>query len=61
MLGVSESRKSIKGGFAKKIIEEVARIRDSRLKKSYISNSEFDDEVDNSIRSIINGNHDKDQ
>ena len=53
MLGVSESRKPIKGEFAKKIIEEAAKIREQRMKKDYISNEKFDEEVDKTFHNII--------
>ena len=33
MWGVSESREPIKGEFAKKIIEEAAKIREQKIKK----------------------------
>jgi hypothetical protein len=53
MFGVSESRESIKGEFAKKIIEEVAKIREKKMKKDYISNEKFDEEVDKTFHNII--------
>ena len=43
MWGVSESREPIKGEFAEKIIEEVAKIREQKMKKDYISNEKFDE------------------
>lgn len=53
MFGVSESREPIKGEFAKKIIEEAAKIREQRMKKDYISNEKFDEEVDKTFHNII--------
>lgn len=53
MWGVSESREPIKGEFAKKIIEEAAKIREQRMKKDYISNEKFDEEVDKTFHNII--------
>ena len=53
MWGVSESREPIKGEFAKKFIEEVAKIREKRMKKDYISNEKFDEEVDKTFHNII--------
>lgn len=53
MWGVSESREPIKGEFAKKLIEEVAKIREQRMKKDYISNEKFDKEVNKTFHNII--------
>ena len=53
MWGVSESREPIKGEFAKKIIEEAAKIREQKMKKDYISNEKFDEEVDKTFHNII--------
>lgn len=53
MFGVSESREPIKGKFAKKLIEEVAQIREQKMKKDYISNKKFDEEVDKAFHNII--------
>lgn len=53
MWGVSESREPIKGEFAKKLIEEVAKIRKRKMKKDYISNEKFDEEVDKTFHNII--------
>ena len=53
MFGVSESREPIKGEFAKKLIEEVAQIREQKMKKDYISNEKFDDEVDKTFYNMI--------
>lgn len=53
MWGVSESREPIKGEFAKKLIEEVAKIREQKIKKEYISNEKFDEEVDKTFHNII--------
>lgn len=53
MWGVSESREPIKGEFAKTIIEEVAKIREQKMKKDYISNEKFDEEVDKTFYNII--------
>lgn len=53
MWGVSESREPIKGEFAEKIIEEVAKIREQQMKKDYISNEKFDEEVDKTFHNII--------
>lgn len=55
MFGVSESKEPIKGEFAKKIIEEVAKIHDQKMKKDYISNEKFDEEVDKTFHNIIKG------
>lgn len=46
MWEVSESRDPIKSKFAKKIIEEAAKKFEKKIKKDYISNEKFDDEVD---------------
>ena len=56
MFGVSESREPIKGEFAKKIIKEVAKIREQRMKQDYISNEKFDSEVDKVFHNIIKEN-----
>lgn len=53
MWGVSESREPVKGEFAKKLIEEVAKIREQKMKKDYISNAKFDEEVDKTFHNII--------
>ena len=52
MFGVSESREPIKSEFAKKILEEVIKIREQKMKK-YISNKKFDEEVDKTVHNII--------
>ena len=52
MFGVSKSREPIKGEFAKKILEEVIKIREQEMKK-YISNKKFDEEVDKTVHNII--------
>ena len=56
MWGVSESREPIKGEFAEKLIEEVAKIREQKMKKDYISNEKFDEEVDKTFHDIIKEN-----
>ena len=56
MFGVSESREQIKGEFAKKILEEAAKIRKQQMKKDYISNEKFDEEVDKTFHDIIKEN-----
>lgn len=53
MFGVSESREPIKGEFAKKIIEEVAKIREQKMKKDYISNEKFDSGINKTFHNII--------
>lgn len=53
MFGVSESREPIKDEFAKKLIEEVAKILEKKIKKDYISNEKFDKEVDKTFHNII--------
>ena len=53
MWGVSESREPINGEFAEKLIEEVAKIREQKMKKDYISNEKFDEEVDKTFHNII--------
>ena len=53
MFGVSKSREPIKGEFAKKLLEEVTRMRAQKLKKDYISNVKFDEEVDKTVHNII--------
>jgi hypothetical protein len=53
MFGVSESREPIKGKFAEKLIEEVTKIREQKMKKDYISNEKFDEEVDKTFHNII--------
>jgi len=45
MFGEKNPNRVIKGEFAKKLIEEVAKIRERKMKKGYISNEKFDDEV----------------
>lgn len=56
MWGVSESKGLIKGEFAKKLIEEVAKIREQKMKKDDISNEKFDEEVDKTFHNIIKEN-----
>ena len=53
MFGVSESREPIKSEFAKKFIEEVTKIQEQKMKKDYISNEKFDEEVDKTFHNII--------
>ena len=53
MFGVSKSREPIKGEFAKKLFDEVTRMRAQKLKKDYISNEKFDKEVDKTFHNII--------
>jgi hypothetical protein len=53
MFGVSESREPIKGEFATKLIEEATKIREQKMKKDYISNEKFDEEVDKTFHNII--------
>lgn len=53
MWGVSESREPIKGEFAEKLVEEVAKIREQKMKKDYILNEKFDEEVDKIFHNII--------
>jgi hypothetical protein len=53
MWGISESREPIKGEFAKKIIEEVAKIREQQMKKDYISNEKFENEVRERVHNIV--------
>jgi hypothetical protein len=53
MFGVSESREPIKGEFAEKLIEEVTKIREQKMKKDYISNEKFDEEVNKTFHNII--------
>ena len=53
MFGVSNSKEPIKGEFAKKLVEEVVKIREQRMKKDYISNEKFDKEVDKTFHNII--------
>ena len=53
MWGVSESRKPIKGEFAKKIIEEVAKIREKMLQPDYIANEKFENEVRERVHNIV--------
>ena len=53
MFGVKESREPIKGEFAKKLLDEVTRMRAQKLKKDYISNEKFDKEVDKTFHNII--------
>lgn len=61
MWGVSESRKPIKGKFAKKLIEEVIKIREKILQQDYIANEEFEREVRKRIHNItlIDSNFDR--
>ena len=53
MFGVSESREPIKSEFAKKILEEVIKIREQKMKKYYISNEKFNEEVAKTVHNII--------
>ena len=53
MWGVSESREPIKGGFAKKLIEEVAKIREKMLQPDYIANEKFENEVRERVHNIV--------
>lgn len=55
MFGVSESKGLIKGEFAKKLIEEIAKIRERKMKKDSISNEKFDEEIDKTFHNIIKG------
>lgn len=48
-------KEPIKGEFAKKIIGEIAKIRERKMKKDYISNEKFDEEVDKTFHNIIRG------
>jgi hypothetical protein len=43
----------IKGEFAKKLFDEVTRMRAQKLKKDYISNEKFDEEVNKTFHNII--------
>lgn len=43
----------IKGEFAKKIVEEAIKIRERRMKKGYISNEKFDEEVNKTVHNIV--------
>lgn len=52
MWGVSESREPIKGEFAKKILEEAAKIREKRLQSDYIANENFENKVREKIHNI---------
>ena len=53
MFGVSESKEPVKGEFAKKIIKEVAKIREQKMKKDYLSNEKFDEEVNKAVHNIL--------
>jgi hypothetical protein len=53
MFGVSESREPIKGEFAKKLFDEITRMRAQKLKRDYISNEKFDEELDKTFHNII--------
>ena len=53
MFGVSKSREPIKGEFAKKIIEEVAKIREKMLQPDYITNEKFENEVRERVHNIV--------
>ena len=53
MWGVSESREPIKGEFAKKIIEEVAKIREKMLQPDYIANEKFENKVWETVHNIV--------
>ena len=53
MFGVSKSREPIKGEFAKKLFDEVTRMRAQKLKKDYISNEKFDKKVNKTFHNII--------
>ena len=53
MFKIPQLKEPIKGEFAKKIIEEVAKIHDQKIKKDYISNEKFDEEVDKTFHNII--------
>ena len=59
MFGVSESKEPIKGEFAKKLIEELIKIQGQKMKKDYISNEKFDEEVDKAFYNIITENGNK--
>jgi hypothetical protein len=52
-VGSIRIKRPIKGEFAKKLIEEVAKIREQKIKKDYISNEKFDEEVDKTFHNII--------
>lgn len=53
MFGVNNSKEPIKGEFAKRLVEEVAKIQEQRMKKDYISNEKFDKEVNKTFHNII--------
>lgn len=53
MFGVSESREPIKGEFAKKLIEEVAKIREKMLQPDYIANEKFENKVRERVHNIV--------
>ena len=53
MFGISKSREPIKGKFAKKIIEEVAKIREKMLQPDYIANEKFENEVRERVHNIV--------
>lgn len=52
MWGVSESREPIKGEFAKKIVEEAAKIREKMLQPNYVANEAFENQVRERIHNI---------
>lgn len=49
---MSKSNRVITGKFAVKLMEEVVKIREQRMKKDYISNEKFDKEVDKTFHNI---------
>mgnify|MGYP003435884400 CR=1 FL=1 len=53
MFGVSESREPIKGEFAKKLLDEITKLRAKKMKKDNISNETYDEEIDTTFHNII--------
>lgn len=53
MFGATESRGLIKGEFVKKFIKEIAKIWEQKMKKNYISNAKFEEEVNKTFHNII--------
>lgn len=53
MFGIPKSDRVITGKFAVKLVEELIKIQKQKMKKDYISNEKFDEEVDKTFHYII--------
>lgn len=53
---IPQLKEPIKGEFVNKLIEEIVKMREQKMKKDYISNEKFDEEVDKTFHNIIREN-----